>query len=89
MNTERDSPSEEMNIIYLAFCWGDTYSVIGGIIFCITHGCLIVHVPSHWWCCQPKSWKAILDTGIMTHEKWIFDNLRWLYYRCQTWEMII
>ena len=31
---------QEMNIIYLAFCWGDTYSVIGGIIFCITHGCL-------------------------------------------------
>ena len=31
---------QEMNIIYLAFCWGDTYSIIGGIIFCITHGCL-------------------------------------------------
>lgn len=29
---------QEMNIIYLAFCWGDTYSIIGGIIFCITHG---------------------------------------------------
>jgi len=31
---------QEMNIIYLAFCWGDTYSIIGGIIFCITHGFL-------------------------------------------------
>ena len=28
---------QEMNIIYLAFCWGDSYSVVGGIIFCITH----------------------------------------------------
>ena len=31
---------QEMNIIYLAFCWGDAYSIIGGIIFCITHGFL-------------------------------------------------
>lgn len=31
---------QEMNIIYLALCWGDNYSVVGGIIFCITHGCL-------------------------------------------------
>jgi len=28
---------QEMNIIYLAFCWGDANSIIGGLIFCITH----------------------------------------------------
>ncbi len=26
-----------MNIIYLAFCWGDVNSISGGLIFCITH----------------------------------------------------
>ena len=28
---------QEMNIIYLAFCWGDVNSITGGLIFCITH----------------------------------------------------
>lgn len=28
---------QEMNIIYLSFCWGDSLSVVGGIIFCMTH----------------------------------------------------
>ena len=29
-----------MNLIYLAFCWGDSYAIIGGILFCITHAAL-------------------------------------------------
>jgi len=28
---------QEMNIIYLAFCWGDVSSITGGLIFCVTH----------------------------------------------------
>jgi NADH-quinone oxidoreductase subunit M len=31
---------QEMNIIYLAFCWGNSLAVIGGILFCITHAAL-------------------------------------------------
>ena len=31
---------QEMNIIYLVFLIGDTYSIIGGILFCVTHGAL-------------------------------------------------
>jgi formate hydrogenlyase subunit 3/multisubunit Na+/H+ antiporter MnhD subunit len=28
---------QEMNVIYLSFCWGDVNSIVGGLIFCITH----------------------------------------------------
>lgn len=31
---------QEMNIIYLAFLWGDTSAFIGGILFCVTHAFL-------------------------------------------------
>jgi len=31
---------QEMNLIYLVFCWGDTSAILGGILFCITHGAL-------------------------------------------------
>lgn len=31
---------QEMNIIYLAFCWGDAYSILGGILFTATHAFL-------------------------------------------------
>ena len=31
---------QEMNLIFLAFCWGDTNAIFGGILFCITHGAL-------------------------------------------------
>ena len=31
---------QEMNIIYLAFLWGDAGAFIGGILFCITHAFL-------------------------------------------------
>ena len=31
---------QEMNIIYLVFCWGDTNNVISGVLFCITHAFL-------------------------------------------------
>ena len=31
---------QEMNIIYLAFLWGDSSAFIGGILFCITHAFL-------------------------------------------------
>ena len=31
---------QEMNMIYLAFCWGDTSAILGGILFCVTHGAL-------------------------------------------------
>ena len=31
---------QEMNIIYLAFLWGDSGAFIGGVIFCITHAFL-------------------------------------------------
>jgi len=27
-------------MIYLAFCWGDTSAILGGILFCVTHGAL-------------------------------------------------
>jgi len=29
-----------MNLIYLVFLIGDTYAIIGGIFFCVTHGAL-------------------------------------------------
>lgn len=31
---------QEMNLIYLTFCWGDSYAILGGIIFTITHALL-------------------------------------------------
>ena len=31
---------QEMNLIYLTLCYGDTYLVIGGILFAVTHGAL-------------------------------------------------
>jgi len=31
---------QEMNLIYVAFCFGDTIYVIGGILFCVTHAFL-------------------------------------------------
>jgi NADH:ubiquinone oxidoreductase subunit 4 (subunit M) len=31
---------QEMNLIFLTFCWGDTNAVIGGILFSATHGAL-------------------------------------------------
>lgn len=31
---------QEMNIIYIAFLWGDTGAFIGGVLFCITHAFL-------------------------------------------------
>ena len=31
---------QEMNIIYLAFLWGDAGAFIGGVLFCITHAFL-------------------------------------------------
>lgn len=31
---------QEMNLIFLTFCWGDTNAIFGGILFCITHGAL-------------------------------------------------
>lgn len=31
---------QEMNIIYLVFCWGDTAAILGGILFCATHAFL-------------------------------------------------
>ena len=31
---------QEMNLIYLTLCWGDSYAVVGGILFCITHAAL-------------------------------------------------
>lgn len=31
---------QEMNIIYLAFLWGDSGAFIGGVLFCITHAFL-------------------------------------------------
>jgi len=33
---------QEMNIIYLTLCWGDSLNVISGILFCITHALLSV-----------------------------------------------
>jgi len=34
------STVQEMNLIYLAFCWGDSNAIYGGVIFCITHAFL-------------------------------------------------
>jgi NADH-quinone oxidoreductase subunit M len=31
---------QEMNLIYIAFLWGDAGAFIGGILFCITHAFL-------------------------------------------------
>ena len=31
---------QEMNIIFLSFCYGDSLAVLGGIFFCITHAFL-------------------------------------------------
>ena len=31
---------QEMNLIFLTFCWGDTNAIIGGILFSVTHGAL-------------------------------------------------
>ena len=31
---------QEMNIIYLTFCWGDSSNIISGVLFCITHAFL-------------------------------------------------
>ena len=31
---------QEMNLIFLVFLWGDSYSVVGGILFCFTHAFL-------------------------------------------------
>jgi NADH:ubiquinone oxidoreductase subunit 4 (subunit M) len=31
---------QEMNLIFLTFCWGDTNAILGGILFSITHGAL-------------------------------------------------
>ena len=31
---------QEMNLIFLAFCWGDSNAIIGGILFSTTHGAL-------------------------------------------------
>ena len=33
---------QEMNIIYLTLCWGDSLNVVSGILFCITHALLSV-----------------------------------------------
>jgi len=31
---------QEMNIIYLTFCWGDSLNIISGVLFCVTHALL-------------------------------------------------
>lgn len=31
---------QEMNIIFLTFCLGDSYAIVGGVLFCITHAFL-------------------------------------------------
>lgn len=31
---------QEMNLIFLVFCWGDSYGVVGGILFCFMHAIL-------------------------------------------------
>lgn len=31
---------QEMNLIFLVFCWGDSYGLIGGILFCFMHAIL-------------------------------------------------
>ena len=33
---------QEMNIIYLTFCWGDSNNIFSGILFCLTHSFLSV-----------------------------------------------
>jgi NADH:ubiquinone oxidoreductase subunit 4 (subunit M) len=29
-----------MNLIFLVFLWGDSYSIVGGVLFCFTHAFL-------------------------------------------------
>jgi NADH:ubiquinone oxidoreductase subunit 4 (subunit M) len=29
-----------MNLIFLVFCWGDSYGIVGGIMFCFMHAIL-------------------------------------------------
>ena len=31
---------QEMNLIFLTFCWGDSNAILGGILFSATHGAL-------------------------------------------------
>ncbi len=31
---------QEMNLIFLTFCWGDSNAIVGGILFSATHGAL-------------------------------------------------
>ncbi len=31
---------QEMNLIFLVFLWGDSYSIVGGVLFCFTHAFL-------------------------------------------------
>jgi len=31
---------QEMNLIFIPFCFGDSFFLIGGLLFCITHGFL-------------------------------------------------
>ena len=31
---------QEMNLIFLTFCWGDTNAILGGVLFSATHGAL-------------------------------------------------
>ena len=33
---------QEMNIIYLTFCWGDSSNLVSGVLFCLTHSFLSV-----------------------------------------------
>jgi len=33
---------QEMNLIYLTFCWGDSSNILSGILFCLTHSFLSV-----------------------------------------------
>ena len=33
---------QEMNLIYLVFCWGDSTAILGAILFCATHAFLSV-----------------------------------------------
>jgi NADH:ubiquinone oxidoreductase subunit 4 (subunit M) len=34
------STIQEMNLIFLTFCWGDVNAIFGGILFSVTHGAL-------------------------------------------------
>lgn len=33
---------QEMNIIYLTLCWGDSMNILSGVLFCLTHAMLSV-----------------------------------------------